>query len=82
MLLFRFNIRIPLVYYEKVIELWWQSRRSMTKPMAKLWDCVWVSGCWALWRERNRRLFAAKNKTIPDLVGMSQAEITNWHRSL
>ena len=40
------------------------------------WDTLWASGCWALWRERNRRLFTGKSKTVMDLVNHGTSYIT------
>ena len=54
-LLFRHNLRINVAYHETILELWWKSRQAFSDSVLRLWDTVWSAGCWALWRERNRR---------------------------
>ncbi|XP_078156635.1 uncharacterized protein LOC144552544 [Carex rostrata] len=48
MLLFRFNITFPPTNPTRVQDLWYMIRKGLDKPAIRIWDTVWVSGCWAL----------------------------------
>ncbi|KAF3339408.1 hypothetical protein FCM35_KLT16879 [Carex littledalei] len=82
MLLFRYNLRIFVQPNHGIIDLWWEPRKHLVGQTATLWDSVWAAGCWALWRERNRRLFTNANKTIPQLVDQTAIEIMKWRSSI
>lgn len=44
--------------------LWWNARVGMRQQLRKLWDSLWAAGCWALWKERNARLFNRQQTPI------------------
>lgn len=62
--------------------LWKITGRVMSTEQRARWNAIWAAGAWALWRERNRRLFFNKWKTAVRLIRDTILEIENWKNNL
>ena len=51
-----------------ILQAWIQGHCNMTRTQRAHWDVIWATGAWALWRERNRRLFSNKRKLVHGLI--------------
>ena len=59
-------------------EAWRAFRGTLDKETKRIWDITWAAGAWALWRERNRRMFSEKRKLVRILVNDTMQEIRLW----
>ena len=62
--------------------LWWSTRSNTQARLRNLWDAIWAAGCWALWKERNRRLFTQRRTEMRSLAANAAREAFNWYRVL
>jgi hypothetical protein len=61
-----------------IMEGWWQGREVLTSSQRTLWDVVIAGGCWALWWERNRRVFSDQRKASTELGNAAEQDIRLW----
>ncbi|KAJ3699454.1 hypothetical protein LUZ61_003159 [Rhynchospora tenuis] len=54
----RFNL--PLLSFTSDLSAFWLLNRATIGPS---WDIFWAAGSWAIWKERNRRIF--RNSSMP-----------------
>lgn len=54
----------------------------MGKTIKQFWNFVWAAWCWALWRERNKRIITKKTIIVPILIDATVAEINGWLTSV
>lgn len=80
-LLMHFNLPIPNANQTDLQDTWWKHRFKVISQECPLWDTTWPLGMWALWRERNRRFFSHKSKTVEILINDTTLEIQLWNQA-
>lgn len=60
------------------INLWLRISVQLNSRGRTIWDTVWAAGLWALWRERNNRIFNQRSKSLQILVSETRYEIRQW----
>lgn len=74
------TLNLPQQMYHQVgfIEAWKVGRDTLQGEDRARWNTGWAAGCWALWRERNRRTFSQKSKIVPMLINDTAREVREW----
>ncbi|KAJ4772002.1 RNA-directed DNA polymerase (reverse transcriptase)-related family protein [Rhynchospora pubera] len=71
----RFNL--PLLAFTTDLPAFWLQNRQTIGPS---WDIIWATSSWAIWKERNSRLFASNRLTASRLVVEICATIEVWKK--
>ncbi|KAJ3697089.1 hypothetical protein LUZ61_000794 [Rhynchospora tenuis] len=70
---------LPLLTFLPDLHLFWLQNRALP---GQSWDIVWAATTWAIWKERNRRIFT--DKSLPSNLLMAEicAAIEAWLTSV
>lgn len=66
---------------ENIVDVWTKGLEGLSKEHKCRWSAIWAAGVWALWRERNRRVFSEKRMVEQRLVVQIVQEIRLWMAS-
>ena len=73
-----FNIRVQTMGIKPLPEICLQIISNLGGRKKKLWDTIWEAGAWAIWRERNKRLFTQKSRPVGMVIASTVLEINDW----
>lgn len=65
-----------------ILSFWTLMNNAPTQSLRNQWSVAWATRAWVLWRERNKRLFANKQKVLHRMIVDTALEIAkNGERS-
>ncbi|KAJ3705118.1 hypothetical protein LUZ61_008823 [Rhynchospora tenuis] len=76
--LLQVRFSLPFLTFSADLNGFWLQNRAY---IGQFWDIIWAAATWAIWKERNRRIFA--NKIMPPNLLMAEicASIVAWSTS-
>ncbi|KAF3335539.1 hypothetical protein FCM35_KLT20046 [Carex littledalei] len=73
-------VNLPIT--DSIKRVWVLRRNSLQDNHRVYWDTLWAGAVWALWRERNRRIFAQERKELQHLITETNLQINVWYSIL
>jgi hypothetical protein len=74
------NIGITTQGIRSHIQLWKYQSEIIDAGRRRSWEIAWAAGLWAVWRERNGRIFSDRIKSAQALTAETVLEIRLWER--
>nr|CBG76422.1 OO_Ba0013J05-OO_Ba0033A15.9 [Oryza officinalis] len=73
------NSLVPVCPSGTDLTVWWSAvRRPVNKADKRKLDTVVILACWTVWKERNARIFDAKQETPGRLLEAFKEELMAW----
>lgn len=72
------HYNISFLNGSRITEAWDLTQAYSTKRIRDRSNAVWAGGLWALWRERNRRVFSNNMKPVHTVLNDTILDITFW----
>ena len=71
-----YNMDIPMGGLSK--ERWKINNRRGSAREISLQNTMWAAGVWALWKERNSRVFSEKRRPVHVLINDTTVHLSLW----
>lgn len=69
------HLYAPGIDLISLVDWWSDARKKVPKSDRKYFDSLVILVCWLLWKERNRRTFDWKERTIEELLSLVADEV-------
>ncbi|KAJ3700403.1 hypothetical protein LUZ61_004108 [Rhynchospora tenuis] len=73
--LLQIKFNLPVITFTPDLQTFWLQNRATCGPF---WDIIWAASTWAIWKERNRRIFGSKSLTATLLLVEICTTIEAW----
>ncbi|KAJ1690987.1 hypothetical protein LUZ63_015142 [Rhynchospora breviuscula] len=69
------RLNLPVINFTADLVGFWLTNRSL---LGDQWDIIWAAASWALWKERNARIFSAETSIQSKLLGNIIKDMAAW----